>query len=137
MQDWDEELNKIMQRKIEQYKEKITGQQRIQDTVIVLNDYNFAESINKHPFLIVDFWAPWCGPCKMVSPIIDQLSKEFAGRTTFGKLNVDDNPNISNTFQIQSIPTMIFFKNGQVVDKIIGAMVKSQLVAKIEFMLNN
>ncbi len=137
MQDWDEEFNKIMQRKIEKYKEKITSEQRIQGTVVVLNEYNFAESINKYPFLIVDFWAPWCDPCKMVSPIIDQLSKEFSGRAMFGKLNVDDNPNISNAFQIQSIPTMIFFKNGQVVDKIIGAIVKSQLASKIEIMLNN
>lgn len=137
MQDLDEEFNKIMQRKIEKYKEKITSEQRIQGTVVVLNEYNFAESINKYPFLIVDFWAPWCDPCKMVSPIIDQLSKEFSGRAMFGKLNVDDNPNISNAFQIQSIPTMIFFKNGQVVDKIIGAIVKSQLASKIEIMLNN
>ena len=109
MQNWDEEFNKLMQKKIEQYK-KNNDEKRIEDTIIVLNDYNFAELINKHQFLIVDFWAPWCGPCKMVSPIIDQLSKEYLERATFGKLNVDDNPNISNTFQIQSIPTMIFLE---------------------------
>lgn len=85
----------------------------------------------------MDFWAIWCGPCKMISSIIDQLSKEYHGRATFGKLNVDDNPNISNKFQIQSIPTMIFFRNGQPIDKLIGVLSKSQLASKIEIMLNN
>ena len=73
----------------------------------------------------------------MISPIIDQLSKEYFGRAMFGKLNVDYNPTISNKFQIQSIPTMIFFRNGQPVDKLIGVLSKSQLASKIEIMLNN
>src|SRR5690242_10316623 len=74
---------------------------------IPLTDYNFNESIDKYRFLIVDFWAAWCGPCRMISPIIEQLSLELAGKVVFGKLNVDENPYVSNAFEIKSIPTII------------------------------
>ena len=101
MQNWDEELNKIMQRKMEQYQEKMNDKQTNynlnkelhQNIPIILTDYNFTEAVNKYQFLIVDFWAAWCGPCKMISPIIEQLSGELAGKVVFGKLNVDENPN--------------------------------------------
>ena len=124
---------------MEQYQEKMNDKQTNynlnkelpQNIPIILTDYNFTEAVNKYQFLIVDFWAAWCGPCKMISPIIEQLSGELAGKAIFGKLNVDENPNVSNAFGIQSIPTMIIFKNGQVVDRIIGAMTKSQLILKI------
>jgi thioredoxin 1 len=139
LQNWDEELNKIMQRKMEQYQEKMNDKQTNynlnkelhQNIPIILTDYNFTEAVNKYQFLIVDFWAAWCGPCKMISPIIEQLSGELAGKVVFGKLNVDENPNVSNAFGIQSIPTIIIFKNGQVVDRMIGAMTKSQLILNI------
>jgi thioredoxin len=139
LQNWDEELNKIMQRKMEQYKEKMNEKQTNynineethSNVPIILTDYNFTEAVNKYHFLIVDFWATWCGPCKTMSPLIEQLSGELARKAIFGKLNVDENPNVSNAFGIQSIPTIIIFKNGQVVDRIIGAMTKSQLILKI------
>jgi thioredoxin 1 len=139
LQNWDEELNKIMQRKMEQYQEKMNDKQTNynlnkephQNIPIILTDYNFTEAVNKYQFLIVDFWAAWCGPCKMISPIIEQLSGELTGKVVFGKLNVDENPNVSNAFGIQSIPTIIIFKNGQVVDRMIGAMTKSQLILNI------
>jgi thioredoxin 1 len=139
LQNWDEDLNKIMQRKMEQYQAKISGKQTNynidkeshHNIPLILTDYNFTEAINKYKFLIVDFWAAWCGPCKMVSPIIEQLSVKLAGKALFGKLNVDENPNVSNSFGIQSIPTIMIFKNGQVVDRIIGAMTESQLILKI------
>jgi thioredoxin 1 len=79
---------------------------------ITLSDSNFAEAINKHPLLVVDFWAPWCGPCRMVSPMIEQLATELAGKVVFGKLNVDENPMTAGAFGIQSIPTITIFKNG-------------------------
>jgi thioredoxin 1 len=139
LQNWDEDLNKIMQRKMEQYQEKMNDKQTNynlnkelhQNIPIILTDYNFTEAVNKYQFLIVDFWAAWCGPCKMISPIIEQLSGELTGKVVFGKLNVDENPNVSNAFGIQSIPTIIIFKNGQVVDRMIGAMTKSQLILNI------
>ena len=103
---------------------------------ITITDYNFNELVNKYNFLIVDFWAAWCGPCKMVSPIIEQLSIELAGKAVFGKLNVDENPYVSNTFGIQSIPTIIIFKNGRLIDRIVGAMTKSQLLSRISLLID-
>ncbi len=139
MQNWDDEINEIMQKKMKLYKEKRNdtetnykiNKETYTNIPIILTDYNFTESVNKFQILIVDFWAAWCGPCRMVSPIIEQLSKELAGKAVFGKLNVDENPNVSNAFGIQSIPTIIIFKNGKAVDRIIGAMTKSQLLLKI------
>jgi thioredoxin 1 len=103
---------------------------------ITITDYNFNELVNKYNFLIVDFWAAWCGPCKMVSPIIEQLSIELAGKAVFGKLNVDENPYVSNAFGIQSIPTLIIFKNGRLIDRIVGAMTKSQLLSRISSLID-
>ena len=104
---------------------------------ITLTDYNFAESVKRHSVLIADFWASWCGPCKMVSPVIDQLSDELAGKAVFGKINVDDNPRVSSAFGIQSIPTIIIFKNAQAIDRVIGAMTRTQLISKISPHIEN
>jgi thioredoxin 1 len=131
LQNWDDEINEIMQKKMKQYKEKMNDTETNNHIPIILNDYNFTESVNKFQFLIVDFWAAWCGPCKIISPMIEQLSNELAGKAVIGKLNVDENPNVSNAFGIQSIPTIIIFKNGKAIDRIIGAMTKSQLLLKI------
>lgn len=109
----------------------MSDKERYPNAPITLTDFNFNESVHKYPLLIVDFWAAWCGPCRMVSPVIDQLSSELVGKAVFGKLNVDDNTNTSNVLGIQSIPTIVVFKNGQAVDRIIGAMTKSQLISKI------
>lgn len=92
-----------------------------------LDDSNFPQTINKYPLLLVDFWAPWCGPCRMMSPIIDQVGKEYIGKLVVGKVNVDENPNISGQFGISSIPTLILFKRGQVVNNIIGSVSKSRI----------
>src|SRR6266700_4998687 len=73
---------------------------------ILLSDASFSSEISKYPLMVVDFWAAWCGPCRMVAPVIEQLAKEYAGRVAFGKLNVDENPLTSNEFQVQSIPTL-------------------------------
>lgn len=98
---------------------------------ITLTDSNFNEMVNNHPLLVVDFWAPWCGPCRMVSPIIEQLATELAGKVAFGKLNVDENPRVASTFGIQSIPTISIFKNGKSVDGFVGAAPKPQIQARI------
>ncbi|MBC8157325.1 thioredoxin [Armatimonadetes bacterium] len=92
-----------------------------------LADSNFAQTINKYPLFLVDFWAPWCGPCRMMSPIIDQVGKEYIGKLVVGKVNVDENPNISGQFGISSIPTLILFKRGQAVNNIIGSVSKSRI----------
>jgi thioredoxin 1 len=87
--------------------------------------------------MLVDFWAPWCGPCRIVSPIIEQLSREYSGRVAFGKVNVDENQRIAASFGIQSIPTLMIFKGSKAVDVIIGAMPKAQIEMKLKQQLSS
>jgi len=97
-----------------------------------ITDANFDELVTKSTKpVLIDFWAEWCGPCRMVGPIVEELSKEFEGKAVVGKVNVDHNPNISMNFGIRNIPTILFFKNGQVVDKQVGAVPKANLAAKL------
>src|SRR5713226_4184662 len=98
---------------------------------IVLTDQTFEETVSRLPIMVVDFWASWCGPCRMVAPVIEQLAKEYAGRVAFGKLNVDENPMVSNAFQVQSIPSLLVFKNGKLVDGLIGAVPKHMIESRI------
>ncbi|MGH9912961.1 MAG: thioredoxin [Nitrososphaeraceae archaeon] len=139
----DEELERIMKRKMNEFSHRtnrndhVQGNQSTTSTPITLTDNNFNEMVSKYPLLIVDFWAPWCGPCRMVSPVIEELSKELTGKAAFGKLNVDENPMISSTFGIQSIPTIAIFKNGKAVDGIIGAASKSQIMSKLSTHISN
>jgi thioredoxin 1 len=101
-----------------------------------LTDANFQEIVLKSDKpVLVDFWAVWCGPCRMVAPIIDELAKEYEGRAIVGKLDVDNNPNVSAQFGIRNIPTILIFKNGQVVDKQVGAVPKSVLASKLDAQL--
>ena len=104
---------------------------------IILTDASFSSEISKYPLMVVDFWAVWCPPCRMVAPMVEQLAKEYAGRVAFGKLNVDENPLTSGEFEIQSIPTLLIFRNGEPVDGIIGAVPKHQLEARIKSHLSN
>ncbi len=98
-----------------------------------LTDQNFDELVLKSDKpVLVDFWAEWCGPCRMVGPFVEEIAKEYDGRAVVGKVNVDNNPNISMQFGIRNIPAMLFFKNGQVVDKQIGAVPKSVLAGKLD-----
>ncbi len=101
--------------------------------VKVLTDAGFAADVeNASGVVVVDFWAPWCGPCRMVAPVIEQLATEYAGRVTFGKLNVDENPMVAARYGIRSIPTIGIFKDGEPVDGVIGAVPKQHLAKAIE-----
>lgn len=103
---------------------------------IELTDSNFEQSVLKSDKpVLVDFWAEWCGPCRMVGPVVEELSKEYDGKAVIGKVNVDTNPNISAQFGIRNIPTLLFFKNGQIVDKQVGAVPKSVLEGKLKAQL--
>jgi thioredoxin 1 len=98
-------------------------------------DDNIKNVINSGKPVVIDFWAEWCGPCRMVGPSIEELSKEYAGQVEIGKLNVDDNVETPNEYGIRNIPTILFIKNGQVVDKQIGAAPKAVLEAKVKALL--
>lgn len=98
------------------------------DKVIHLSDAEFDNVIKSSQPTLVDFWAPWCGPCKAIAPVIEDLADEFEGKVTVAKMNVDDNPNTPGKFGIRAIPTLILFKDGEQVDQITGNAGKSQLV---------
>ncbi|MBK6345087.1 MAG: thioredoxin [Bacteroidales bacterium] len=101
-----------------------------------LTDANFEELVIKSDKpAIVDLWAEWCGPCRMVGPLVEELSHEYEGRAVIGKLDVDSNPGITGKYGIRNIPTILFFKNGEVADKQVGAVPKSVLAAKLEKLL--
>lgn len=104
---------------------------------VEITDANFAElALNSEKPVMIDFWAEWCGPCRMVAPIVEEMSHDYDGKAVIGKVNVDNNPDISAKFGIRNIPTILFLKNGQVVDKSVGAVPKNVLTDKMEALLS-
>ncbi|HKN19365.1 MAG TPA: thioredoxin [Dissulfurispiraceae bacterium] len=95
-----------------------------------------SEVLQSKGLVMVDFWAVWCGPCRMIAPAIEELAKEYAGQVKVGKLNTDENPEVATKYKIMGIPTVMFFKDGQKVDQVVGAVPKPQLKAKIDSLLS-
>ena len=93
------------------------------------------EVLNASGLIMIDFWAVWCGPCKMIAPFIEEISKEYEGKVKVGKLDVDNNPNVSMQYGIRSIPTLLFFRDGKVVDQIMGAVPKNAITTKLDAQL--
>lgn len=102
-----------------------------------ITDANFEELVlNSDKPVLIDFWAEWCGPCRMVGPIVNEMSTEYEGRAVIGKLDVDNNPNVTVKYGIRNIPALLYFKGGEVVDRQVGAVPKDILVKKLEAQLN-
>jgi len=102
------------------------------DYPLHLSEENFDEAVKKYQFLVVDCWAPWCMPCRMVTPVIESLAKKHKGEIVFGKVNIDENSGIAGRFGVMSIPTLLVFKNGEKVDELIGAMPENLLEEKLK-----
>lgn len=101
--------------------------------VIEVNDQNFDSEVTSSPVpVFLDFWAPWCGPCRMISPVVDELAAEMQGKVKFAKINVDESPNTAARFGVMSIPTLLMVKNGQIVGQQVGAVPKSSLKSMID-----
>ena len=109
---------KILQKSVKEMEEK----EKMPSKPLEVNDENFDEIISKYDIVVVDFWAPWCGPCRMVAPVIEELAKEMKGKVVFAKLNTDENPRMVTRYRIMSIPTLMLFKEGKLVDRIVGAL---------------
>jgi thioredoxin 1 len=130
----DKELERIRRAKLQKMMKKsktYEKEEKVLNKPIEVTDATFEETVQNHPLVVVDCWATWCGPCNMVAPIIEELARDYAGKVLFGKLNVDKNPATTMRYQIMSIPTLLVFKHGKLVDKIIGASPRQILEAQI------
>jgi len=132
-----DEIERIRQKKMLELIERLSekGEKKMKSSIdrpVKVDARNFDEIVSKNENVVVDFWAEWCMPCRMISPIIEELAKEYTGRVVFAKLNTDENPSLASRFGITGIPTLIFFKNGRAVDKIVGALPKAEIKRWIE-----
>lgn len=130
--DKDEELEKIRAKKLKEMAAEMKEEKSSANVLITLDDEHFDETVGKYPLMLIDCWAAWCGPCRMVEPSVDELARDYAGRVQFGKLNVDDNPETAERFGVMSIPTLLIMKNAVEVDRIIGAVPKQFIEEKLK-----
>jgi len=130
----DDELEKIKMRKMAEIMsggQKTSKPSTVISEPVEVTDLNFRSFISSHDFVVVDFWAEWCAPCRAIAPVIKELAKDYAGKVVFAKLNVDENPRTATEYGIMSIPTLIFFKNGRPVDMVVGAVPRRILETRI------
>lgn len=130
----DEELEKIKREKIRDMLRNATLEKMVKSKVnkpIEVTDSTFREIIQANKLVVVDCWAAWCGPCRMVAPIIDELANDYSGKIVFGKLNVDQNKEVAMNYHVMSIPTLLIFKDGKLIDQIVGALPRHILEPKL------
>jgi len=127
----DDELKRIRERKL---RELMKGKEKksLSGQVIHITDSNFNGIVNENPLVLVDFFADWCMPCRMMALVVEELAKEYAGKVLVGKINVDENPATAERFQVYSIPTLIILKAGEEVDRIVGFVPKGQVEARLK-----
>lgn len=130
----DKELEEIKKRKLKELQEKM-NKPPLPDVPIKLTDQDIDQAISDYPKLVVDCWAVWCGPCRIVEPTIEALASERAGEIVFGKLDIDNNPQTGMKHTITAVPTLLVFKDGQPAGRILGALPKVQLEAKLDELL--
>ncbi|MAX10463.1 MAG: thioredoxin [Candidatus Marinimicrobia bacterium] len=106
------------------------------NNIVLLNDDNFESFLSQDKPILVDFWAEWCGPCKMLNPVIEELSNDFADRAIIAKVNVDESPNIAQKYSVRSIPSLLFFSKGAVIEQLIGVSSKEDMASIIEKLIN-
>jgi len=128
----DEELTLIKEKKLKELMRLKEKKQEMSTKPVLVTDSNFNEIVHKHPLALIDCWAPWCGPCVVISPMVEELVKEYAGKVLAGKLNVDENPRTAGRFQIFGIPTLLIIKNGKEVDRIVGLAPKDHIEARLK-----
>ena len=126
----DDDLEAIRRKRMEDLKN--AGTTNWPSEPVKLSDADFDAFVAKYPIVVVDCWAPWCGPCRMVAPVVDALAKEWTGKVVFGKLNTDENADIPGKYRISAIPTILVFKGGKLAETIVGAYPKEPLAAKIK-----
>jgi thioredoxin 1 len=131
-----DELDEIKKKKMEKMMSDMNkppaSSVELPDKPVVVTDATIDAVAGKYPVFILDCWAEWCGPCRMIGPIIEELAREMKGKAVFGKLNIDENIATANKYRISAIPTLMIFKNGKLIDKVVGAYPKIALVAKIQ-----
>ena len=128
----DKELERLKERLARELFRKLEEKREMTGKVVHVSDSNFDEFIQRSPVVVVDFWAEWCMPCRMIAPIIEDLAREYAGKVLFGKLNVDENPETAERFQVFSIPTLVIFKDGREIERIVGYTPKNRIEAVLE-----
>jgi len=131
MDELDEIRKKKMEKMMSEQSKPTIPKVEYPSKPIIVTDSNLDAALNQYPLLIVDCWAEWCGPCRMIAPTIEDLAKEMSGKAVFGKLNVDENMQTSNKYRISAIPSLLVFKNGKLLDKLVGAYPKATLAGKI------
>lgn len=136
----DDELRDIRERKMEELRRRFDPPAAAggvaHDGILALNAQNFSDALNRYPRLLVDFWAPWCGPCRMLAPVIEDLSVEFSGKVQFAKCNTDENQQIAYQYGISAIPALFFFMNGEVVNQVAGVLPRPQLEQQIKLIFH-
>ena len=129
-----DELDEIRKRKLKELERKYIGKKEAMNHPIQVTDETFDQVIKTHPVVVVDFWGQWCPPCHVIAPIIEELAKDYTGKVVFGKLNVDENKANAVKYGITAIPTLLLFKNGKLVDQVLGVVSRQHLEEKIKKM---